>query len=289
MEYAKRIYPDAFAFLADCEEHLLEYEVEHSLILGIASNLARGLMTADEETFFGSVWRGGRIQGAYLRSGRGRALLLSRMPEAAATWLASHLEREVDECQGPARVAKQFAEVFGLVRSKGFEVEMFQGVYRLDGVDGHYPFEAEGLVEASSLDREMLRRLVEGFMEECFPALDSEARSKQTQEILERHLKQRALFAWRNADSEIVAIAARSRESLRGATISLVYTPPEHRRKGYAGRLVAALSRRVLEGGKNFCMLYTDLKNPTSNSVYRKVGYRQIGESLHCRFWERRD
>jgi predicted GNAT family acetyltransferase len=211
------------------------------------------------------------------------------MNERAATWLASHLDREVEECQGPASVAKRFADVFGLVKSKGYEVEMFQGVYRLDDVDGHYPFESEGLVEASTLDHDLLQSLVEGFMEDCYAALAPETRRKQSEEMLARHLKQKALFAWRNADSEIVAIAARSRESLSGATISLVYTPPKHRRKGYAGRLVAALSRRVLEGGKTFCMLYTDLKNPTSNSVYRRLGYRQIGESLHCRFWERRD
>lgn len=289
MDFAKRSYPDAFAFLAECEEFLLEYEVEHSLILGIANNLARGLMSSDDETFFGSVWRGDRVEGAYLRSGRGRPLVLSRMSDAAITWLAAQIERDLEECQGPAAVAKRFAGVFGRMRSKGFHVEMFQGVYRLDGVDGHYPFEAEGLVEASALKPGLLQNFVEGFMADCFPGLAPETRRKQSEEMLARHLKQRALFAWRNAESEIVAIAARSRESLNGATLSLVYTPPEHRRKGYAGRLVAALSRRVLEGGKSFCMLYTDLKNPTSNSVYQKVGYRQIGESLHCRFWERRD
>ena len=30
--------------------------------------------------------------------------------------------------------------------------------------------------------------------------------------------------------------------------------------------------------------LYTDLGNPTSNSVYRRIGYRAVAEGLRYRF-----
>jgi uncharacterized protein len=57
-----------------------------------------------------------------------------------------------------------------------------------------------------------------------------------------------------------------------------VYTPPEHRRSGYAGSAVAAASRRALAGGATSCMLFTDLANPTSNKIYAEVGYRRVGD-----------
>jgi len=63
-----------------------------------------------------------------------------------------------------------------------------------------------------------------------------------------------------------------------------VYTPPEARRRGHAEALVAALSRQELAAGARFCFLYTDLDFPTSNHVYRSVGFEQVGEALELRF-----
>jgi predicted GNAT family acetyltransferase len=57
-----------------------------------------------------------------------------------------------------------------------------------------------------------------------------------------------------------------------------VYTPPEHRRHGYAGTAVAEASRLALAVGAERCMLFTDLSNPTSNKIYAEVGYERFGD-----------
>jgi len=46
---------------------------------------------------------------------------------------------------------------------------------------------------------------------------------------------------------------------------------------------VHELSRRLLENGARPC-LYTDLGNPTSNSIYRRIGYRALTEWVRYRF-----
>jgi predicted GNAT family acetyltransferase len=43
------------------------------------------------------------------------------------------------------------------------------------------------------------------------------------------------------------------------------------------------LSRRMRDEGYR-CILYTDLGNPTSNSVYRRIGYGAVAEGLRYRF-----
>ncbi len=60
--------------------------------------------------------------------------------------------------------------------------------------------------------------------------------------------------------------------------IGPVYTPPEHRARGYASSAVAEVSRRALAGGSERCMLLTDLANPTSNKIYASVGYRRFAD-----------
>jgi RimJ/RimL family protein N-acetyltransferase len=60
--------------------------------------------------------------------------------------------------------------------------------------------------------------------------------------------------------------------------VGVVYTPPEHRGRGYASSAVAAASRLALARGAERCMLFTDLANPTSNRIYAAVGYRRVGD-----------
>ncbi|HEY96946.1 MAG TPA: GNAT family N-acetyltransferase, partial [Dehalococcoidia bacterium] len=63
-----------------------------------------------------------------------------------------------------------------------------------------------------------------------------------------------------------------------------VYTPPEHRRKGYATACVAGVCREILKSGYDFCTLYTDLSNPTSNSIYMKIGFRPVCDNVEYAF-----
>jgi predicted GNAT family acetyltransferase len=68
-----------------------------------------------------------------------------------------------------------------------------------------------------------------------------------------------------------------------GIRIGPVYTPPEHRRHGYASAVTAGLSSRLLES-RRFCFLYTDLANPTSNKIYEQIGYRRVCEAASIAF-----
>ena len=80
-----------------------------------------------------------------------------------------------------------------------------------------------------------------------------------------------------------VALAAVS-DPLEGvARIGPVYTPPDRRGGGFGSALVAAVSAAVRARGTR-CILYTDLGNPTANSVYRRLGYRAVTEALRYHF-----
>jgi len=99
--------------------------------------------------------------------------------------------------------------------------------------------------------------------------------------VVERRLEAGHFWLWE--DGGPASMAANS-EPVEGVVrVQAVYTPPERRNRGYAGACVADLSRRMQEAGHR-CILYTDLGNPTSNSVYRRIGYRAVAEGLRYRF-----
>jgi hypothetical protein len=85
-------------------------------------------------------------------------------------------------------------------------------------------------------------------------------------------------------DEEPVSMARKAGKAPHGNAINLVYTPPLLRKKGYATECVAKLSKLLLEEGNQYCFLFTDLSNPTSNSIYQKIGYRPIIDENHYKF-----
>ena len=81
-----------------------------------------------------------------------------------------------------------------------------------------------------------------------------------------------------------VSMARKAGKTPSGNLINLVYTPPHLRGRGYATECVAKLSKRLLDEGNKFCFLFTDLANPTSNSIYQKIGYRLIIDMDNYKF-----
>jgi len=99
--------------------------------------------------------------------------------------------------------------------------------------------------------------------------------------VVKRRLAAGHFWVWE--DGGPASMAANS-EPVEGVVrVQAVYTPPEKRKRGYARAVVSDLSRRMREAGQR-CILYTDLGNPTSNSVYRRIGYRAVAEGLRYRF-----
>jgi predicted GNAT family acetyltransferase len=133
---------------------------------------------------------------------------------------------------------------------------------------------------ATLADADLLARWHYAFQLEAMGDSDQE-RSKT---FTERRIPEGDLFIW--DDDGPVSTAVRTRPTPHGCTVSFVYTPPELRGRGYASACVAALSQKLLDSGKQFCTLFTDLSNPTSNSIYQKVGYRPVGDFTEYCFGE---
>jgi predicted GNAT family acetyltransferase len=101
--------------------------------------------------------------------------------------------------------------------------------------------------------------------------------------VVGRAVDARRMSLWIDA-GEPVALA-RLTGPVGGVTrVGPVFTPPARRGHGYATALVAEVSQRALEDGADRCMLFTQLGNPTSNAIYRRIGYRAVGEVIAYRF-----
>lgn len=96
------------------------------------------------------------------------------------------------------------------------------------------------------------------------------------------YIKNRLFYKWQ-FEGKTVSIACIIRETANYGIVGGVYTPLENRGNGYASSLVYELSNEILKTFK-FCGLFTDKDNPTSNKIYRNIGYIPNGSILDITF-----
>ncbi|SER96652.1 Predicted acetyltransferase, GNAT family [Lentzea albida] len=84
-------------------------------------------------------------------------------------------------------------------------------------------------------------------------------------------------------DGTPVAWAAASLPQAGMTRIGPVYTPPAHRRRGYGAAVSAAATQWALGQGAADVLLFADLTNPTSNSIYQQIGYEPLDD--WAEFW----
>jgi predicted GNAT family acetyltransferase len=90
-------------------------------------------------------------------------------------------------------------------------------------------------------------------------------------------------FLWED-EGGAVSLACHNVPVAGVVRIGPVYTPPQFRMRGCGRRLTYEVTRDALAQGATTAVLYTDAANPTSNSIYRQIGYRPLEEHLHINF-----
>jgi predicted GNAT family acetyltransferase len=165
----------------------------------------------------------------------------------------------------------------------GVVARMEQRLFRLGVL--RPPTGVAGVVAmATGADAELVADWEVAFVDEA----DIHHRGRQSRADLVRHARERSadghgqLF-WR-VDGQPVSFAAVNRPASGMSRIGPVYTPPGSRGHGYASAVTAAASRWALDQGAEHVLLYTDLANPVSNSIYQKIGYEPVADFLDVTF-----
>ena len=259
------------------------HESENNLPLGLAYALAQDpLRYGPEPPLLLSVLEQGEVVGVAVRTPPRRIVLSKFVAHGAMVHLVRYLlamDAPIPGVVGPASAAQAFSACWAeavpsaspmeATRMRVFEartvaeVPLAAGALRLTGMDDH----------------PLMAQWMDAFAQEALgePAdLDGAVKSA------ERSIADRRLHIW--DCNGPVSIAQATRPMRNGTTISAVYTPPEQRNKGYATSCVASLTKKLLAECYSFCSLFADLANPTSNSIYAKIGYVPLGDALEFDF-----
>lgn len=273
-------HTDARSFLDRAEAWLLEREPQYHLLLGVANEVLAGDDRFDDPVYLATIERGGVIEGCAFRTPPHK-LGITDLPVGALQALERDVGAVYDELPavlGPEGPAFEFARLWTQSRQVEARVGMRQGVHALTAVVPPPNPPAGALRPYEEADRPLVEHWVDGFL------IDTGHPSVLGRSGADRLISAGRLHLW--DDGQPRSMVAALGPTPNGVRISAVYTPPQLRGRGYASAAVAAISQRMLDVGRRYCFLYTDLANPTSNSVYRKVGYEVVMEVADVEFFE---
>jgi len=260
------------AFLRRAEDWLAAREAEYSLLLGLARRLSISQDGFDYPLFFATIESDGSLEGCAFRTPPHK-FGLTAVPNEAIPTLAATVRDVYDALPavlGPEPAVGAFAEAWARENKVDAHPGMRQRIYRLEALNP-LQMDVDGCMRvARRSDLPLISGWIQRFME------DVGMPTRRPREMSELLLCQDALVVWE--DGGLKAMAGTQYPTKHGIRISYVYTPDEYRNRGFATALVHALSDRELRAGRSFCVLYTDVSNPASNSVYRKIGYEPIAE-----------
>jgi predicted GNAT family acetyltransferase len=269
-------HPDATSFLRRAEPWLLQAEAEYNLILGIA----RALITTPTSNpyvppiYLATIEVDDVVAGCAYRTPPFK-FGLTRMPEAAVDALVDDVASvypSLPAALGPEAETRAFAERW--CRRKGGVPRLARRsrIYQLDSVTPPAEIATDRLRVADESDTPLIKQWLDEFR------ADTQIDNPGSEETASRWIRGRNAFLWE--DDGPVSMAAVVGRSPNGARIGGVYTPAHLRRRGYASSCVAALSQVLLDSGRRYCFLYTDLANPTSNAIYTRIGYRPVADVI---------
>ncbi|MCC7451435.1 MAG: GNAT family N-acetyltransferase, partial [Anaerolineae bacterium] len=270
-------YQHADAFLARTRAALEREEALNSLLYGLALRIKESpewlkvppyLATVDDDQ--GLVLAGLMTPPHNLILFANRDNYQPALDVMAHNLIADH--RDVPGTIGLTGLAQDFAAVWSRLTGARCTPGMKSGIYELRAVI--LPPPAPGRMRlATATDTDLIARWLQNFQIE---AIGNELSPDAALEAAAQRSAVGEIYLWDNGQP--VSMAAKARPTPNGITVNYVYTPPDQRGKGYASSCVAALSQSLLDVGYQFCTLFTDLTNPTSNGIYQRMGYRYIGE-----------
>ncbi|WP_427888470.1 GNAT family N-acetyltransferase [Kribbella sp. GL6] len=272
-----RVTSDPQAFEQTVFPFLQQDPVLHTIIMSNVHERANGTARSeDEPSYFVSV-HAPDVVGAAMRT-PGRGVYVGALREDLAEPIAEAYADVLPDLTGVAgdrpaalRFGRRWCELRGgtATETRGTRLHKLIELTPLAAEGDPRPMRAD--------DVEVVSAWADGFAAEATDAIATD-----NHEWARQRLAEGTLWIW-EAGGEPVSMVGHHLALYGVSRVGPVYTPPEHRRHGYAGALTSHVSAMILADGNQAC-LYTDLANPTSNKLYHQAGYRPVADFVDVEF-----
>jgi predicted GNAT family acetyltransferase len=181
--------------------------------------------------------------------------------------------------RGGRQRATAFAEAWRTRTGRATRITTEERLYRMGTLRAPRAVTGSSRL-ATDLDRPRLVEWVGLFFAEAF----GEVSEFGGEEFVDSAFRVGHQFVIWAADGQPVSIAMLRVPAGGASRIGPVFTPRQHRGQGYGSAVTAAAVELAQRRGDDDVVLFADLANPVSNSIYQKIGFEAVDESVRVEF-----
>lgn len=253
----------------------------NTIALTVLETLQAGQRFSEADPLLGWHTDDGSVTGAVSMTPP-YGVLLGELPDGSEVELVAGLrerDAEVPDVMGTVEAAERFAASWTAGQNLRTELAMRHRLYTLDGLRPPSSPPAGRARAAVPADLDLVMDWLVRFHDEAEASTASPPRA-----MYQRRIELGLLWLWEDEQAIPVSMASRNVLVAGVSRIGPVYTPPAQRRHGYGAAVTAACTQDALDSGAHQVVLFTDQANPTSNAIYRQIGYRPVDDRLILRF-----
>lgn len=266
-----KIHPDPETFLRASGTFISHDPLSPGVVADVAERIAAGVQPGPEDDIFVFVEEEGVVVGVAMHTPP-HPLFLSRMPAAAAEELARVLARRglrLPGVSGAEDSTSVSARAWLQLTGRRSRLVAALRLYRLQSLLAPEGASGQPAGARAPQDTDLVSRWMREFHDEATPR----APAQDWRLVASRRISAGEVRVWWDGGRP-VAMACSSQTAAAVARVGPVYTPPEFRRGGFGTAVTVAATKAALLAGSREVILYTDLANPTSNSIYVALGFR---------------
>jgi uncharacterized protein len=277
---------NAKKFLQLTNEQLAADEIRFSLMHGIAQQVAENPNTYGMgQPWFMVVTNEGQVCGAAMRTPPHNVLMAHFNGNKQETTdelckAIFELDPHIPGVNGEKEITDMFNHKWCKKANVGIKHSLGLQVYKLEQVTNLH-LSPGRLRPAGTADIELVIDWTMAFHRDIHEETVHDQNPAIFNERIKKRIEAGTIFIWEN--QQPVSLATVVRPTLNGISIGGVYTPKELRGKGYATSCVSEVCKLMLQQYK-FCVLYADLANPTSNAIYKRIGFSGYCQSSQYSF-----
>ena len=279
-----KIYNTVQEFLNENEKLLLENESVTQLILHNA--FVNRDKVINKEVMFGRIEDEKGAAKLIFANVKPYNLLIYNLDNntlESVNELANYLIQDDVDLKGinaNKKICDEFTEYYGYKKGCTFKKYLSMDVMEITKVNEGVNLPKGNFRVATLKDKELL---IDWYIKFTKEALNEEVSYLDFEDKLLKRIESQNIYIFEDEKNRAMAMISVTRQLVNGVSVSYVYSSKEARGKGFGLAVVYYLSKEYLDKGNRFCTLFVDKKNPISNAVYKKIGYRILDDNYDYR------
>jgi uncharacterized protein len=271
-------HTSAAEFLDTSGAFLLRNEIANCVMLGSALRIRDKVGKHGTGTYFASMQSNGETCAVAFFSPTRPLQLTSMSPAMLELLIYDMRQRNLtpSEISSDAQTAREFAVRWSEINKLEYIEDHTFRVYQLQKLIP--PKAVVGRLRvASPADVKLVAEWAEAF--------DTEVEfgdAPGIRDLVLLALQEQRMYVWDVGGP--VCMLMRNAPTPNAERVSVVYTPPEQRGKGYGAAANAALAQIILDSGKRYACLFSEVRNPISNKMYVNIGYEVVCDVYRYKF-----